>query len=145
MCLELLPAECCLVCWVGQQGRDAGELADRDEEDAGEGEPVEVDSEQALPDLPTAVEVAAFRIATEAMTNVARHARASTCRLRLGIGEDLTIEVSDNGVGMPGQHRQGVGISSMTERATEIGGDCVVSAAAGGGTVVVARLPLVTT
>lgn len=106
---------------------------------------VAVDSAQPFPDLPAAVEVAAFRIATEAMTNVARHARASTCRLRLGVGDELTIEVSDDGIGIPRQHRQGVGISTMTERATEIGGACVVSPAAGGGTVVLARLPLVTT
>lgn len=120
-------------------------FADRLSSRSGDRLHVEVDSERTLPDLPAAVEVAAFRIATEAMTNVARHAQASTCRLRLGIGDELTIEVLDNGVGIPGQRRQGVGISSMTERATEIGGDCVVSAVAGGGTIVLARLPLIST
>jgi len=106
---------------------------------------VEVQAADPLPALPAAVEVAAFRIATEAMTNVARHATAKLCRLRLEIADDLRIEIWDDGTGIPveGGHSGGVGIASMTERAAEIGGDCVVGSAAGGGTVVVAHLPLV--
>lgn len=104
---------------------------------------VEVHAADPLPALPAAVEVAAFRIATEAMTNVARHAAARHCGLRLDITDDLRIEIWDDGTGIPVKHRRGVGIDSMTERAAEIGGDCVVASAAEGGTVVVAHLPLV--
>jgi len=104
---------------------------------------VEVISVTQLSDLPAAVEVAAYRIATEAMTNVARHAHARTCTLRLDLTDDLLVEVRDDGVGLPTQRPTGVGLPSMAERAAELGGDCLVGPATGGGTVVLAHLPLV--
>ena len=54
-----------------------------------------------LPELPAAVEVAAYRIAVEAMTNAVRHAGASACRVRLEAGSQLTVEVTDDGRGVP--------------------------------------------
>ncbi|MEU9449236.1 histidine kinase [Streptomyces sp. NPDC048277] len=100
---------------------------------------VRVDAPESLPPLPAAVEVAAYRIATEALTNAARHARASHVDLRIEIGEGLRLEVRDDGA--PAEEetewRPGVGITSMQERAAELGGSCV----AGGGRVV-ALLPL---
>ena len=60
-----------------------------------------VESATPFPELPASVEVAAYLIATEAMTNVARHARAQHCWLRLVVTDDLTLEVSDDGVGVP--------------------------------------------
>ena len=101
-----------------------------------------VESEGRLPDLPAAVEVAAYRIGTEAMTNAVRHAGAAVCSLRLVGGSDLTVVVEDDGRGLPAERRAGVGLASMRERAAELGGECRVEARPGGGTRVVARLPL---
>jgi signal transduction histidine kinase len=101
-------------------------------------------SEDLLP-LPAAVEVAAYRIIQEAMTNVARHAHARTCRVRLSVdqtGGVLELETTDDGVGMPEDRRAGVGLSSMRERAEELGGTLVVEPGPKGGTRVLARLPV---
>jgi two-component system NarL family sensor kinase len=106
---------------------------------------VAVQATDPLPPLPAAVEVAAYRIATEAMTNVARHAHAHTCLLRLEIGDDLTVEVRDDGVGLPAGRLPGVGLPSMADRAAELGGRCVVARLDGGGTRVTAHLPLAAT
>jgi signal transduction histidine kinase len=102
---------------------------------------VAVQAPDPLPPLPAAVEVAAYRIATEAMTNVARHAHARCCLLRLEVGHDLTVEVRDDGVGVPARRLAGVGLPSMTARAAELGGHCAV-ARLDGGTQVIAHLPL---
>ncbi|HEX5015621.1 MAG TPA: sensor histidine kinase [Candidatus Limnocylindrales bacterium] len=104
---------------------------------------LEVESDGRLPELPAAVEVAAYRIGTEAMTNAVRHAGAATCSLRLVGGSDLTVVVEDDGRGLPTTPRAGVGLVSMHERAAELGGECRVEPRPGGGTRVVARLPLV--
>ncbi|MDP5182357.1 GAF domain-containing sensor histidine kinase [Blastococcus sp. BMG 814] len=102
---------------------------------------VEVDGE--LPPLPAAVEVAAYRIAQEALTNVVRHAAARACTLRLAADDgELTVEVVDDGRGLPAELLPGVGLSSMRERAAETGGRCDVLPAPGSGTRVLARLPL---
>jgi signal transduction histidine kinase len=95
-----------------------------------------------LPLLPAAVEVAAYRIATEAMTNVARHAGARHCLLHLEVGDELTLEVRDDGIGVPAAPPAGVGLPSMAERAAELGGHCQVTRLDGGGTRVLAHLPL---
>ena len=100
-----------------------------------------------LPSLPAAVEVACYRIVQEAITNVARHAHAKTCRIRLSVDRGagmLGLEVRDDGVGMPKNRVAGVGLSSMRERAEELGGTCDVEPDPGGGTRVLARLPLPT-
>jgi two-component system NarL family sensor kinase len=103
---------------------------------------VAVQATDPLPPLPAAVEVAAYRIATEAMTNVARHAHAHNCLLRLEVGDDLTVEVRDDGVGLPAGRLPGVGLPSMADRAAELGGRCAVAQLDGGGTRVTAHLPL---
>ena len=106
---------------------------------------VDLDAAVPLPELPPAVETAAYLIATEAMTNVARHARARRCLLRLAaVSDELTIEVTDDGIGIPADRTPGLGLSSMTERAAHLGGVCVVVRADEGGTVLRAHLPLVT-
>jgi two-component system, NarL family, sensor kinase len=94
--------------------------------------------------LPAAVEVAAYRIAQEALTNVSRHAHARTCSVRLACsgGRFLEIEVADDGIGLPERPEGGVGLSSMRERAAELGGTCEVGNTSSG-TKVLARLPLV--
>jgi len=103
---------------------------------------VDVQAPDGLPTLPAAVEVAAYRIAIEALTNAARHADARQCAVRLLSGRDLTIEVRDDGRGMPTGARSGVGLTSMRERAAELGGSIVVEPNPDGGTRVWARLPL---
>jgi len=93
--------------------------------------------------LPAAVEVAAYRIALEAMTNTARHAHASHGLVRVSIDGALHLEITDDGAGLPDGYRAGVGINSMRDRAAELGGRCVVSSSPAG-TQVRATIPLET-
>ena len=105
---------------------------------------VSVEVPPALPVLPAAVEVAVYRIVQEALTNVARHARARTCRVRLewdGAAELLQLEVTDDGCGIDTRQRIGVGLHSMRERAAELGGTWSVETLPEGGTRVQAVLP----
>jgi two-component system, NarL family, sensor kinase len=100
-----------------------------------------------LPALPAAVEVAAYYIAREALTNVIRHAQASRCLIRLeeetnGSSKHLCLTIQDDGAGLPQPMRVGVGLVSMRERAQEIGGTLTIDRVAGGGTQVIACLPL---
>ncbi|MDX1600235.1 MAG: sensor histidine kinase [Anaerolineales bacterium] len=107
-----------------------------------------VESEpEGLPKLPAAVEVAAYRITMEAVTNVVRHAGARRCDIRFSLeeGDDhriLRIQVSDDGQGLPEHLEYGVGLASMRERADELGGRLTVENRESGGTRVWAELPL---
>jgi signal transduction histidine kinase len=94
-------------------------------------------------DLPAAVEVAAYRIASEALANVAKHASAATCRVELARDADaaLVVSVADDGTGIPPGAPAGVGLVSLRERAAELGGRCTVECPPSGGTVVRAILP----
>ncbi|WP_448006818.1 sensor histidine kinase [Agromyces bauzanensis] len=104
---------------------------------------VEFAPRHPLPPLSAAVEVAAFRIAQEAMANALRHAGASAVSLRLeATGDALVVEVEDDGRGVPVDVVEGVGSGSMRERAAELGGVLRRTDAAGGGTIVRAELPL---
>lgn len=103
---------------------------------------VTVETPGALPPLSAAVEVAAYRIVQEAVTNVLRHARARSCCVRMQAGDTLTIEVRDDGVGIAEDARGGIGLASMRERAEELGGSFTVRRGESSGTVVSARLPL---
>ncbi|MFE0476872.1 sensor histidine kinase [Streptomyces sp. NPDC058947] len=104
--------------------------------------PVRADLPDELPELPAAVEEAAYWIVIEAMTNVLRHAHASHCGLRLRIDEDaLTVEVTDDGRGLPTPLRLGVGTGSMRERAAEIGGTFQIRSRRGSGSEAIAHLP----
>jgi two-component system NarL family sensor kinase len=86
-----------------------------------------------LPPLTSAVEVAAYRIAMEAVTNAARHSGARTCAVRLGLNGGLEVEVTDDGRAANGtQFRPGVGISSMRERADELGATLSIEQRASG-------------
>jgi signal transduction histidine kinase len=104
---------------------------------------VEVCVPDHLPALPAAVEVAAYRIVQEALTNVARHAHAHHCSLRLSCAEELLeIDITDDGMGLPVEHHVGMGLLSIRERAEELGGRCEVKGLPEGGTRVRAFLPL---
>jgi two-component system, NarL family, sensor kinase len=127
---------------------------------------------ESLPPLPAAVEVAAYRIALEAITNVVRHARARLCvvqvavchqsdvqhtlsprnavfdlmptRLDDGARRVLCISIFDDGIGLEHDSSQktGIGLASMRERAAELGGICVIEPGETGGTHVTAFLPI---
>lgn len=103
---------------------------------------VTVESPEALPRMGPATEVAAYRIVMEAMTNVVRHAAARNCVIRLTCADLLEVEVEDDGRGIPAQPQLGVGLTSMRERAAELGGHCSIEPGVEGGTRVHARLPL---
>ncbi len=103
---------------------------------------IEFEATEQLPPLPAAVEVAAYRIVQEALTNVVRHGHARTCHIRLSLDDVLTVEICDDGVGLPTEQRIGVGIRSMHERAAELDGTCVVEPLPAGGTRVLACLPI---
>lgn len=96
-----------------------------------------------LPPLPAALELAAYRIASEAVTNVVRHAGAATLRISMTVdASTLTVEVGDDGRGLPADLPLGVGLTSMRERAENVGGTLTVGTGPKGGTAVRARLPL---
>jgi len=96
-----------------------------------------------LPALPAAVEVAAYRITLEALTNFVRHSQGNNCELNLAIkANQLQIEVRDDGVGFPEDVQLGVGLNSMRERAAELGGVCEIDSQLQMGTRVYAQLPL---
>lgn len=95
-----------------------------------------------LPPLAAAVEVAAYRIALEAITNVVRHARATLCTVTVeATPGQLRLTVIDDGIGLDSGAAAGVGLTSMRQRAEELGGSLTITAAQPTGTCVVARLP----
>ncbi len=120
-----------------------GALAQQAERISGSGGPsVSVDAAE-LGSLPAAVEVAAYRIAGEALTNIARHAHARHATVRLQRDErDLLVEVADDGAGIAPDAQAGVGLVSLRERAAELGGRSEVTCPDTGGTLVRAWLPL---
>ncbi|HEY6408141.1 MAG TPA: ATP-binding protein, partial [Ktedonobacteraceae bacterium] len=103
---------------------------------------VQVEAPEHLPLLPAAIEVAVYRIVQEALNNVARHAQADICKIKLSIANDVRLEVSDDGRGLPAERHTGVGLIAMRERAVELGGTCVIEAVQPKGTRVLAHLPL---
>jgi len=108
--------------------------------DALHGLPIDIAASD-LPPLPAAVEVAAYRIVMEALTNVVRHSGATDADITLRAHNDtLEIAVSDNGAG-GGDWVEGIGLSSMSERASELGGNVSHHTTPTGSTVT-ATLPL---
>jgi signal transduction histidine kinase len=101
---------------------------------------VRIEAPAELPPLPAAVEVAAYRITTEALTNIVRHARATQATIRISADTQLRLSITDDGT--PGaQWHPGVGLTSITERAAEVGGSSRAGPTDAGGAVT-AVLPL---
>jgi signal transduction histidine kinase len=97
-----------------------------------------------LATLPPDVASTAYRIAAEALTNVARHSGATSCWVRVGrIPQGLSLSVRDNGRGIPDQQStDGVGLASMRRRAAALGGHVTVLPVEPAGTEVSAMLPV---
>lgn len=104
---------------------------------------ISFDVTEPMPPLPAAVEVAAYRIALEAFTNIINHAQATACHIKVRVEDSsLVLEVADNGKGILSNKRSGVGLTSMRERAAELGGEYFIENVPVGGTRVGARLPI---
>jgi two-component system, NarL family, sensor kinase len=82
---------------------------------------VRLDVPTEMPQLPAAVEVATYRIAAEALTNVVRHSKATLAMVRISVGDRLEVSVTDDGP-PNGRWSPGVGLTAMRERVTELGG-----------------------
>ncbi len=104
-----------------------------------------------LPSLPAAVEVAVYRIVTEALVNVVKHTKATTCTVSLDMSEtgQLQVEIRDNGADFAPplanpvtDGKSGIGLVSMRERAAELGGLFTIDRPMGGGTRVLVVIPL---
>ncbi|MGW3568238.1 sensor histidine kinase [Streptomyces sp. NPDC000941] len=95
--------------------------------------------------LPADIDLAAFRVIQESVTNVVRHSGADSCRVTIGYGEDeLAIEVRDRGKGTCADAEQdtGYGLIGMRERVALLHGRFTAGPGRGGGFLVAARLPL---
>lgn len=103
---------------------------------------ISLDIPERLPPLPAAVEVACYRIAQEALTNVIRHAQATQCNLRITVQDKLLLEVEDDGCGIPGERHSGMGMTSMRNRAEELGGTFRLESKPDCGTHITTELPL---
>jgi len=101
--------------------------------------------EDPLDGLPAALEVAAYRIVAEALTNAARHSKAGTCQVTVRRAQRLSLEIVDDGVGIASSVRRGMGLDSMQRRAAELGGTCEITAVAPHGTAVRVSLPVAAT
>jgi signal transduction histidine kinase len=110
---------------------------------------IQIDAPERLPMLPAEMETALYYVALEALTNVEKHARATTCIVRLNMIDDQTqpgacmveLTVCDDGVGLSAHGPGGLGLLSMQARATEVGGTCAVESSMGSGTSVIVRVP----
>ncbi len=110
---------------------------------------IKIEASDILPTLPAAVEVAAYRIVQEAMTNTARHAGARICIVRIAFNTDaqmLNLEIVDDGCGLSdhdnsGAFPYGVGVQAMRERAAELGGTFRIGSTPQSGIRVLVELP----
>jgi two-component system, NarL family, sensor kinase len=104
---------------------------------------LEIIAPEPLPKLPAALEVALYRIASEALHNVVRHAHATRCVVCLEVSNQMiTLTITDNGESSPQHYVAGIGLHSMRERAAELGGSLIIQPAAPSGTQIIAQLPV---
>jgi signal transduction histidine kinase len=101
--------------------------------------PVEVDV--TVDRLPARVEATAYFVVAEALTNVAKHARATEVTVRADVaGDTLRLQVRDDGIG--GARRDGSGLVGLADRLATLDGQFSVESPDGGGTLVSAGIPL---
>jgi signal transduction histidine kinase len=94
-----------------------------------------------LPRLPERLEVAAYYVVSESLTNASKHAQATQVSVDVGVAEDnLIVEVVDNGIGGADSER-GTGLRGLADRVEALNGQLRVWSAAGHGTRVRAELP----
>lgn len=104
---------------------------------------LEVTAPQPMPKLTAATEVAIYRIASEAIHNVVKHAQATCCTIVLEMEEEsITLSVTDDGKSPAVNYANGIGMQSMQERAAELGGTFSIQAHDDGGTQIEVRLPM---
>jgi signal transduction histidine kinase len=92
--------------------------------------------------LPATVDLSAFRIIQEALTNTLKHADARHARVSVRYGDELRLQIRDDGRGDEAQSRPGNGLTGMRERAAILGGLVEARSPATGGYLVTARIPL---
>jgi signal transduction histidine kinase len=110
-----------------------------------EGSSIKVSLEASEIDFPlhAAIEVAAYRIVQEAVTNARKHSKGTHCKVALGIEDSLLrITIRDNGVGLPDNRNNGIGLHSMRERAEEVDGQFLIKNNSDKGMTIEVRLPL---
>ncbi len=103
---------------------------------------IEVETTGSDAGLPSAVELAAYRVAVEAMTNVVRHSAALRCNVVVERDRQLVVRIEDDGIGIAPETPRGVGMRSMRERVMELGGSLRLEARSPSGTLVRAAFPL---
>ena len=103
---------------------------------------VSLEVEGAPRPLSAAVELSAFRIVQEALTNSLKHAAAKHVWVRIRYSDSLELEIRDDGVGLENTDQGGNGLIGMRERLALLGGALTAGAALGGGFGVTAEIPI---
>jgi signal transduction histidine kinase len=93
-------------------------------------------------ELPAAVDVAAFRIIQEAVSNCVKHAQANLVCISIEADDHLILSIRDNGIGLAQDYQPGVGLISMKERAQELGGTFELISDKASGTTIIANIPI---
>jgi signal transduction histidine kinase len=103
---------------------------------------VVVKGDASLPPLAGTVEIAALRVASEAICNAARHSRGTGCAISIeSCADGVTLTVTDDGVGIGSEHHRGVGLESMATRTAGVGGTLSIRPGPAEGTVLAAWFP----
>jgi PAS domain S-box-containing protein len=96
--------------------------------------------------FPSDIETTAYRVAQEALTNVARHASADRATIQVVVNKSLNLSITDNGTGFDVNEKRGngntSGMTGMQERASQVGGTITIESAPEGGTTVSLDIPL---
>jgi signal transduction histidine kinase len=124
-----------------QPGLDRLDALLQDVDRAGLPVRLRVDGDRVV--LPRGVDISAYRIVQEGLTNALKHARATEAKVALAYARDeLRIEISDNGLGAAARNGRGHGLIGIGERVKLYGGEMSTASANGGGFILTARLPL---